>query len=511
MISKGKVVVKGGSASTSRYYNNITNNSPRINHLYYNEYLYPEDDVHPIRMENDKYADRRRGISSQSPYWGVFGIPRENFDRRAIDIIRVNPYYLLMETALCNYLRGISFDVKDKEGHRVESAYKFLANPNPQQGFWDVFISMVRDLIAYDAGVIVKTYSRGGYCVELHAYSGPDFWGQIDRKEVDDMPNNNNALGKAYVSHGYVTRWWQRLNNGYTYQHYLPEEVCYFKQYPRSQSIYGDAILMSFKYHFRYLISSTVAAGRMMDNGLMPNLVWTHPDIASIEVLQQRLDSADHVNVGADNFGKTLHLLGNETVSTVDNTLADAKWLEGQQFVFKIILNIFGFPASEFSMEDVSTGRAASVVSRNIMKSRMLSTILSNIEDKINREILPELRGYTSDWYFQFDKFVELDDKLKQSRNLIDKCTAANLLTSMGMPLNIALRVAQIGDDLSPEDNAVIDELIQQGTNNAVDTQMGRYGGQDFEETTIIGGNDRSSDESIRYAQTGATSEVFES
>lgn len=442
-------------------------------------------DVVVNHKENHKYADRRKGISTQSAYYNVFGLPRENFDRRAIDIIRVNPYYILMETALCNYLRGITFDVKDENGRQVKPAVEFLKHPNPQQGFWDVNLAMVRDLIAYDAGVIVKTFTAGGWLAELHAYSGPEFWGEIDREVLPISNSPVGSPGGTYVSHGYIVQWWQRTSIG-QYEHYDPECVAYFMQYPKSTSIYGDAVLMSFRFHFRYLISSTVAAGRIMDNGLVPNLVWTHPDISSIEVLQQRMDAANAINTGADNFGRTLHLLGNESVSTVDNTLADAKWLEGQQFVFKIILNIFGFPASEFSMEDVSTGRAASTVSRNIMKSRMLTTILSNLEDKYNREILPHIRGYNKGWHFSFDKYIELDEKLKISRNLIDKCTSANLLTQMGVPLNIALRISALGDDLSPEENAVIDGLVEQAGNMMVDTQQGRYTGGAYEETNLI-------------------------
>ena len=421
---------------------------------------YMNDEVYIRTKESHRYKDKRMAISPQSPYYNVYGIPREDFDQVAIDIIRKNPYYLLLETAMCNYLRGVTFDVIDEYGEHVSYAYNFLMHPNPQEGFWDVFLAMVRDLVAYDAGVIVKTFNYGGYLAELKAYPGTEFWGKLDRQW---FKTNEGTMG-SMISHGYVVEWWQRATIS-TFKRYQPEEICYFKQYPKSTSIYGTAPLSQFKYHFGYLIKSTIAGGKIMDNGLNAGLVMTHPDIKNVQVLENRLANIRHDSTGSDNFGKTLHLMGNEDVKSVSNNLVDMEWIKGQQFVFKVVMNLFGFPASEFSMEDVSAGRASMYISRNIMRSRMLSTILSNIENKINREILPHMRGYKSTWRFEFQRNIDLDDQTKTAHIMSTRASAFSMFASMGIPLDTALELAGFGDELTPEFKEVLNTRIEQISN----------------------------------------------
>lgn len=441
---------------------------------------YMNDEVYIRTKQSSRYKDNRRAISPQSPYYNVYGIPREDFDQVAIDIIRKNPYYLLLETAMCNYLRSVTFDVTDNEGEHVDSAYDFLMHPNIQEGFWDVFITMVRDLVAYDAGVIVKDF-KGGYVCSLKSYPGPDFWGKIDRQYF-----TNGAIGGAQgsnpfgtmISHGYVIAWYQRAAVN-QFIEFMPEEIVYFKQYPKSTSIYGTAPLSQFKYHFGYLIKSTIAGGKIMDNGLNAGLVMKHPDIRSVEVLESRLANVKHANTGADNFGKTLHLIGNEDVSSVSHTLVDMEWIKGQQFIFKVVMNLFGFPASEFSMDDISAGRASMYIARNIMRSRMLATILSNIEDKINREILPHLRGYRKGWKFSFQRSIDLDDQTKSAHIMSTRASGFSMFASQGIPVELSLKLAGFGEELSPSDKEALDRQIE--------SMFGRDGLTPAAQSSLIG------------------------
>ena len=432
---------------------------------------YMNDEVYIRTKQDIKYQDKRRAISPQSPYYNVYGIPREDFDQVAIDIIRKNPYYLLLETAMCNYLRGVTFDVTDKDGEHVDYAYDFLTHPNPQEGFWDCFLCMVRDLVAYDAGVLVKTFTEGGYLGEIKSYPATEFWGKIDRQyfRVGSEYGSpsigfggtpfSNPVG-TMISHGYVVEWWQRAAVS-TFIRYQPEEICYFKQYPKSTSIYGTAPLSQFKYHFGYLIKSTIAGGKIMDNGLNAGLVMTHPDIKNVQVLESRLSNIKKDSTGADNFGKTLHLMGNEDVKTVSHNLVDMEWIKGQQFIFKVVMNLFGFPASEFSMDDISAGRASMYISRNIMRSRMLSTILSNIEDKINREILPHMRGYRKGWKFSFQRSIDLDDQTKTAHIMSTRASGFSMFASQGIPVELSLKLAGFGDELTPLEKESLDQQIE--------------------------------------------------
>lgn len=447
---------------------------------------YMEDNVKTAHTENHKASGQRRGVHSQSAYYNVFGLPRAGFDQYSIDVIRKNPYYLLMETAFCNYLRSITFDVKDGHGDHVDYAYDLLRFPNPQQGFWDMMIPAIRDLLAYDSGVLVKTFTKGGWLAELRSYPGPQFWGEVDRTFFDSLGGQMPDIGGAastFLSHGYIVRWWQHTSIG-LFIPYKPEEICYFMQYPQSNSIYGSDIMRYFKYHYRYLMSSTVAAGKIMDNGLVTNLVFKHPDIGTIQTLKQRLDATKQVNTGADNFGKTLHLIGNEDVTTVSNTLMDMEWLDGQKFIFKIVMNIFGFPASEFSLDEANSSRSSAYVQRNIMRTRMLATILSLLEDKINREILPYIKGYDKEWVFSFQRSVDLDDLIKETHITNQRASSFSLFVNEGVPPLLALKLAGLGKELTPEErDQLADQLeaVAASMDNPT-TIAGRYQGMDYQE-----------------------------
>jgi len=466
----------------------ITQGNKRIDSNWnWEEYI--RDDVKVNYEENHKYADQRRGVSAQSAYYNIFGLPRTGFDQHSIDIIRKNPYYLLMETAFCNYLRSITFDVKDGHGEHVDEAYNILKNPNPQEGFWDCFIPMIRDLLAYDSGVIVKTFSRGGWLKELRAYPGPQFWGEIDRTFFDDLSGsdlpNFGGASSTYISNGYITRYWQHTSVG-LFIPFKPEEICYFMQYPQSGSIYGSDIMRYFRYHYRYLMSSTVAAGKIMDNGLVTNLVFKHPDIGTIQTLKQRLDATKQVNQGSDNFGKTLHLIGNEDVATVSNTLMDMEWLNGQQFIFKIVMNIFGFPASEFSMDEGNASRSSAYVQRNIMRTRMLATILSLLEDKINREILPFIKGYDKEWNFTFQRSVDLDDLIKETHITNQRASSFSIFVNEGVPPVLALKLAGLGKELTPEERDMLsDEMTAIAEAMGASSTTARYAGDQYNEAFL--------------------------
>lgn len=465
LFAKGARVSDSVPIYSEWYFNGVKPNIP-ISVQDWGDYM--EDKVYIRTKQDIRYQDKRRGISPQSPYYNAYGIPREDFDQVAIDIIRKNPYYLLLETAMCNYLRGVTFDVTDKDGEHVDVAYELLNHPNPQEGFWDCMLAMVRDLVAYDAGVLVKTFSVGGYVKEIKAYPATEFWGQIDRqyfkiKDGDTLSIGYSTSGQpvgTMMSHGYVTEWWQRTAVS-TFTKYMPEEICYFRQYPKSTSIYGTAPLSQFKYHFGYLIKSTIAGGKIMDNGLNAGLIMTHPSIKNIQVLENRLANLRHDSTGADNFGKTLHLMGDEDVKSVSKTLVDMEWIKGQQFIFKVVMNLFGFPANEFSMDDLSAGRASMYISRNIMRSRMLSTILCNIEDKINHEILPHVQGYRQGWKFAFQRSIDLDDQTKVAHIMSTRASGFSMFAAQGIPVELSLKLAGFGNELTPMEKESLDQQIE--------------------------------------------------
>ena len=52
-------------------------------------------------------------------------------------------------------------------------------------------------------------------------------------------------------------------------------------------------------------------------NGVGPSMVWKHPDLNSIEQLEERGMEVELENKGPENFGNILHLIGQEDISTI--------------------------------------------------------------------------------------------------------------------------------------------------------------------------------------------------
>jgi hypothetical protein len=75
---------------------------------------------------------------------------------------------------------------------------------------------------------------------------------------------------------------------------------------------------------------------------------------------------------------------------------------------------------------------------------------------KINKEVLPHLKGYREGWSFEFIRDVDLDDEQKVAQTQAIKITSFNTLISMGVKPSVALRVASLDEGLTQPD---IDEM----------------------------------------------------
>ena len=304
----------------------------------------------PKHLQNwDRNTKFRRAIASISNYYNTLGIFRSNFDKNLNDRLAETVYFLLVEKAMQDYICSLDFRVVDKKGEHVETAEDFLRHPNPQDTWSDLIKAGFPDLLRYDAMVWVKTFAAGGWLAELKAYKGTEFWPEIDRDIMHiaypDMYPIPDQVG--YLSRGYIQRWWQRSRTG-IYVSFLPEEICYFSMYPQSDDVYGTDYLQFLKYQIQYLIDSTRAAGMTFANGVVPSIVWKHPQVMTPKQMMERVNEVKTANKGANNFGSILHTVRDEEVTTLAHTLHDMEWLEGQQFIGQLVWAMWGFQPSEF-------------------------------------------------------------------------------------------------------------------------------------------------------------------
>lgn len=434
----------------------------------------------------------RRAVHTISNYYNTLGVYRSDFDKIEVDLLSMNAYYMLCEKAVLDYFSILDWDVTGKDDDRVDKAYDFLCEPNPQDDFADLQKAALRDTMRYDAGAIVKSFNRGGYLAEMKAYTGTEIWKELDRVQFSIPLPYQNTSYTSYWSHGYTKRYWQRSATG-LFIPYKPEEISYWMMYPRSDGVYGTDFMKFLKFQMQYLIDSTRAAGKTFENGIVPSLVWKHPDIYDRNSFYNQIAKTEQNNLGSYRFGNVLHLVNNEDVSTISNTLVDMEWLEGQRFVAQIIWAMWGFPATEFIESD--TNRATAYVKRNITKSRMLYPIMKYVERRINRDILPYLKGYKKDWKFQYMPNLEMDDQLKMAGITAQRTAAFSTLVNTGMSPSLALKITHLSDDLATDEIERADELLKSpdfmnsnimpeaemdGGKAEDGTEQGRYSGGDY-------------------------------
>ena len=453
------------------------------------------DNLNAALRDDDKQAilkdeEFRRAINSISTAWNSLGVYRSDFIKADNDKMARNAYIAMVEKAFLDYIGSVDWDVIDRlNGDRIDSAYDFMCEPNPQNSFRDVFVPSIRDLFRYDAGAIVKTFNRRKELIELKAYLGTEFWIEMDRvPQLISVPTNDNigirateftsektpgkeVLMQGWWSRGFTWRYWQRSQTG-VYIPYTPSEVCYLSLYKRSDDIYGTDYIKFLKYWIQYLIDSTVAAGKTFQNGMIPSLILNHPNIYDINQIQQRLTQLRFENQGPTRTGTVMHLVNGETASSLAQHLHDMEWVEGQKFVAQLVWGYFGFPSDEFIGGDVN--RAVAYVHRNVTKSRLLKPMMKYLEDKINREILPFLKGYKKTWEFRFIQEMELDDKQKVAQTGAIRMGSITAGLGAGIPARLAYKIAN-DESLSKSDLEDLDEAKQ----NAMMQEMGGEGGND--------------------------------
>ena len=388
----------------------------------------------------DEFVEWERAIHPISNYYNTLGIARPYFSKAANDVLASTPYYAICEKSICDYTAALEFGVYDRDNKHVADMDDFLDYPGPHRTFGDVTKKYLPDLTRYDAAVMVKTFNRKGKCVEFDSYLGTEFWKEIDRVPVGiNLGHLPAARQIGYYSHGHVQRYWQRSRTG-VYVSFQPDEIAYMSMYPRNDTIYGTDWISCLKAPIQYLIDSTRAAGKTFQNGVIPSLVYKHPQITDRKQLMQRLADLKANNQGPMKFGGTLHLVKDEEVETLSHKLHDMEWLEGQKFMAQLVWSMWGFQPQEFVGE--STNRATAYVSRNITKSKMLYPIMKYLEVVFTRDILPYCEGYEKGMRFKFEVEQDLDDTMKVAETKLAQSQAAKTMFEMGIKNRDAARLA---------------------------------------------------------------------
>jgi hypothetical protein len=257
--------------------------------------------------------------------------------------------------------------------------------------------------------------------------------------------------------------------------------------YPRTDGIYGTDFIKFLKYQIQYLIDSTKAAGKTFENGVVPSVVWEHPEVHTIPQLKQRIAELKYNNQGWQRFGSVIHTVNGEKVTSLAQSLHDMQWLEGQKFVAQLVWATWGFSPEEFM--GGGENRASSYVKRNITKSRLLYPLMTFLEQRINREILPFLKGYRKFWKFSFVRDIELDDEQKVATTNSIKASTFLQYYQSGFPIEASMELSGLDKNKYKFDIDMLEAEIMQnqlmmsgqqpgemGAGGLEDQEAGRYG-----------------------------------
>jgi hypothetical protein len=118
--------------------------------------------------------------------------------------------------------------------------------------------------------------------------------------------------------------------------------------------------------------------------------------------------------------------------------------------------------------------------------------MMDYFENKINREVLPYLRGYKKAWKFEYLKDIELDDEQKIAAIYSTKASTVSTYISMNFPIELALKFAGIGDDLATGDVESIKDSINAAQMAMLQEQVSGVAGTD-----VMAGNEN--DDMGRY------------
>jgi hypothetical protein len=417
----------------------------------------------------EEFSEWERAIHPISNYYNTLGIARPYFSKAANDVLATTPYYAICEKSICDYTAALEFGVYDKNNEHCPDMDEFLDYPGPQVTFGDVIKKSLPDITRYDAGCLVKTFDRRGRCVTFDSFLGTEFWKEIDRVPVGiNLGHLPAAKQIGYYSHGHVKRYWQRSRTG-VYVSFNPNELAYMSMYPRNDTIYGTDWLSALKAPIQYLIDSTRAAGKTFQNGVVPSLVYKHPQVTDRKQLMQRLADLRQNNQGPLKFGSTLHLVKDEEVETLSHKLHDMEWLEGQKFMAQLVWSMWGFQPQEFVGE--SANRATAYVSRNITKSKMLYPIMKYLEVVFTRDVLPYVDGYKKGMRFKFEIEQDLDDTMKVAETKLAQSQAAKTMFEMGIKNKDAARLAGLTKE---HDVVEFDEISVMDLNQSQQLEGGK-------------------------------------
>ena len=368
-----------------------------------------------IRVFNGSQSATAKTLATVPTFFmnPALGVPRR------VNILELrqyakSPWVQMVINAIVKQVMTTDWDIVD-EDEEDENDYEtdinkvttFLKFPNQNnETFYELFGAYLRDILEIDAGVIVKGRTSSGELTELYVHDGSRFlvdmnkYGQTEGYFQYSFNNPMGApapFGKDEIVYGSINKSTEHKPYGYSPLQSIVQEV--------------ELMIQSSRYNKEYFINNAVPDG-------IVSIPMDDPDqMERVRAAWEQLRGKAHKLLFLSNPGVDFKQLKTSN--------KDMEWLEGQKWYFHTIFGAYGLSPQEVGYYDNSS-RATGDSQERITIKNAVKPYLKHIEDKINREIIPDLVGHDKIKFKWFPK-DHVEEKVEHEQTMAK--LAANVLT----------------------------------------------------------------------------------
>ena len=436
-------------------------------------------------------------------YKPPFGYPRPEH----IPLIRQmsrNPYVYSVVKTIADEAASAEWDIKPVDGvemtpeldEKRKEIINFLKNPNGNKESFETLIrAAVKDICELDSGVWVKVFNRKRELVQLFARDGgtflknPDQKGYMGNRESFIAPTGGMDFmvgdGDMSVKENYDLAYGKKaayFQYGWTAAAmpvpFGKDEVVYFMQNPRTDSVYGQSPVQLLSDIILTLVYGSMYNLDFYKNSNLPEgiIQLIGANQTQITAFKQRFEDQFRVQDESTGFwrkvGFKFPVVNTEAKFTPFQL--DPKTMqiiEQQAWFTKIMWMCFGITADEMGFTE-NSNKAVSETQESVYKRKAVRPILNLMATRINQDIIPEFD--TVDLEFCFDDY-DLDEDIK-------KHTLYEAQIRMGIktPQMVAEELGIDWSDVKEEQEEMMDDELNK-EQGSFDIQNG---GDDEEEDT---------------------------